>query len=97
MAKELIANSVNCSTIHKGIITFGDGDACEKLKNCSDFGSFFEGYLVHYKSLVRIFGNEFATSFYGSKNSPEMPLCGTLYLFSCLVPKMEGDKGGLSS
>ena len=52
LAKELIANSVNCSTIHKGIITLGDGDACEKLKNCSDFGSFFEGYLVHYKALL---------------------------------------------
>ncbi|KAM4078972.1 hypothetical protein ACB094_09G080800 [Castanea mollissima] len=51
-AEELIAISANCSTIHKGIITFGDGEACEKLKNCSDFGSFFEGYLVHYKALL---------------------------------------------
>ncbi len=44
-AKELIA-------INRGIITFGDGDACEKLKYCSGFGSFFDGYLVHYQALL---------------------------------------------
>jgi hypothetical protein len=35
-----------------GIITFGDGDACERLKNCSGFGSFFDAHLVHYQGLL---------------------------------------------
>ncbi|KAM3689901.1 hypothetical protein ACB098_09G083300 [Castanea mollissima] len=62
-AEELIAISANCSTIHKGIITFGDGEACEKLKNCSDFGSFFEGYLVHYKALLESLEKNFPLHF----------------------------------
>jgi len=45
VAKELIAGN-------RGIITFGDGDGCEKLKNCSAFGSFFDGHLVHYQALL---------------------------------------------
>ena len=62
-AKELIANSANCSTIHKGIIAFGDGDACEKLKNCSDFESFFEGNLVHYQALLESLEMNFPFNF----------------------------------
>ncbi|KAI4353777.1 hypothetical protein L6164_002705 [Bauhinia variegata] len=46
-AKDLI-----CSYGNKGIITFGDGDVCEKLKNCMNFRSFFEGNLVHYQALL---------------------------------------------
>ncbi|KAJ7950025.1 nodulation-signaling pathway 2 protein-like [Quillaja saponaria] len=37
---------------NRGVVIFGDGDACEKLKNCSDFGSFFDGHLVHYQALL---------------------------------------------
>ncbi|KAI4353417.1 hypothetical protein L6164_002369 [Bauhinia variegata] len=46
-AKDLI-----CSYGNKGIITFGNGDVCEKLKNCMNFRSFFEGSLVHYQALL---------------------------------------------
>ncbi|KAK9986187.1 hypothetical protein SO802_031138 [Lithocarpus litseifolius] len=63
VAKELIANFANCSTIHKGIIAFGDGDACEELKNCSDFESFFEGNLVHYRSLLEYLEMNFPFNF----------------------------------
>lgn len=59
----MIANSANCSTIHKGIIAFGDGDACEKMKNCSDFESFFEGNLVHYQALLESLEMNFPFNF----------------------------------
>ncbi|KAK7349774.1 hypothetical protein VNO77_07426 [Canavalia gladiata] len=36
----------------RGIVTFGDGGACEKLKNDLEFKSFFEGHLVHYQTLL---------------------------------------------
>ncbi|KAK9289848.1 hypothetical protein L1049_008008 [Liquidambar formosana] len=52
VAKELIANSAYGSTSNRGIIILGDGDAYEKLKNCSGFGSFFDGCLVHYQTLL---------------------------------------------
>ncbi|KAA8517454.1 hypothetical protein F0562_017747 [Nyssa sinensis] len=46
VAMELITNSAT-----NGIIAFGDGDAGEKLKYCSGYGSFFDGYLAHYQAL----------------------------------------------
>ncbi|GFS38572.1 hypothetical protein Acr_00g0058370 [Actinidia rufa] len=46
-AKELLANSEN----NEGIIVIGDGDAGERLRSCSGYGSFFEGYLSHYQAL----------------------------------------------
>ncbi|KAG2690943.1 hypothetical protein I3760_09G214300 [Carya illinoinensis] len=52
VAKELVSSSANCRTSNRGIITFGDGDACEKLKHCSGFGSFFEGHVEHYQALL---------------------------------------------
>nr|XP_043638475.1 protein NODULATION SIGNALING PATHWAY 2-like [Erigeron canadensis] len=38
-------------TKNKGIITFGDGEECERMKNSSDFSSFFNKNLTHYKAL----------------------------------------------
>ncbi|XP_050229126.1 protein NODULATION SIGNALING PATHWAY 2-like [Mercurialis annua] len=46
VANDLIGNS------NKGIITFGNGDASETLKNSSGFASFFEGNLMHYQALL---------------------------------------------
>ncbi|KAK2972100.1 hypothetical protein RJ640_010263 [Escallonia rubra] len=34
------------------VVTFGDGDAWEMYKNSSNYGSFLEGYLVHYQALL---------------------------------------------
>ncbi|XP_041023830.1 protein NODULATION SIGNALING PATHWAY 2-like [Juglans microcarpa x Juglans regia] len=50
VAKELISSSTN--SCNRGIVTFGDGDAYDKLKHCSGFGSFFEGYVEHYQALL---------------------------------------------
>ncbi|XP_062006623.1 protein NODULATION SIGNALING PATHWAY 2-like [Rosa rugosa] len=52
LAKELLANSGNSKTTKSGIITFGDGDACERLGNHSSFSSFFNENLVHYQALL---------------------------------------------
>ncbi|KAG6697713.1 hypothetical protein I3842_09G215600 [Carya illinoinensis] len=61
-AKELISSSTNCGTNNRGIITFGDGDAYDKLKHCSSFGSFFEGYGEHYQALLELVRWEFQES-----------------------------------
>ncbi|KAK6943444.1 Transcription factor GRAS [Dillenia turbinata] len=45
VAKDLISNST------RGIIAVGDGDAGESLKNCCGYGSFFNGYLAHYRAM----------------------------------------------
>lgn len=47
VAKESMANSAN-----RGIITLADGDSWENLKDCSGFGSFFEGNIAHYQALL---------------------------------------------
>ncbi|XP_065853278.1 protein NODULATION SIGNALING PATHWAY 2-like [Euphorbia lathyris] len=50
IAQQLINNSVN----RRGIITFGDGDGddWETLRNCSGFGSFFQGKIRHYQAIL---------------------------------------------
>ena len=53
VAKSILVHPPNCHTSStKGIITFGDGDAWEILKESPSFGSFFNGYLVHYQALL---------------------------------------------
>ena len=37
--------------ITEGIITFGDGEECEKMRTLSDLSSFFNKNLEHYKAL----------------------------------------------
>ncbi|CAN6581535.1 unnamed protein product [Malus baccata var. baccata] len=46
LVKNLLANSA------RGIITFGDGDACTLRGNDSSFSSFFGTNVVHYKALL---------------------------------------------
>ncbi|KAK9920365.1 hypothetical protein M0R45_028920 [Rubus argutus] len=52
LAKELLANSGNSKTSKRGIITFGNGDACQKLGENSSFSSYLDGNLVHYQALL---------------------------------------------
>ncbi|MED6190800.1 hypothetical protein PIB30_109547 [Stylosanthes scabra] len=58
LAKDLI----NCSG-NKGIITFGDGDASQKLNSSMDFKSFFYGHLVHYHALLESIESSFPINF----------------------------------
>ncbi|KAK6245114.1 hypothetical protein QUC31_011523 [Theobroma cacao] len=57
VAKELLASSV---PRNRGIITFGEGDACAKLKDCSGFGTFFDGHLMHYQAILESMQSNFA-------------------------------------
>ncbi|CAK9183126.1 unnamed protein product [Ilex paraguariensis] len=47
ISKELLAYSATS----KGVVTFGDGEAEERQRNCSEYGSFFDGHLRHYQAL----------------------------------------------
>ncbi|XP_068340212.1 protein NODULATION SIGNALING PATHWAY 2-like [Pyrus communis] len=53
LAKDLLGNSA------RGIITFGDGDACAKWENDSSFSSFFDANVVHYKALLESLESSF--------------------------------------
>ncbi|XP_044474299.1 protein NODULATION SIGNALING PATHWAY 2-like [Mangifera indica] len=59
-AKELLSENGNSSK-NRGIITLGDGDACERQAYCRGFGSFFEGYLEHYQALLESIKSSFPT------------------------------------
>ncbi|EEF35681.1 transcription factor, putative [Ricinus communis] len=52
VAKDLMADSVCCNSSNRGILTFGDGDAWETVRDCSGFASYFEGNLMHYQALL---------------------------------------------
>ncbi|KAK7339932.1 hypothetical protein VNO77_20619 [Canavalia gladiata] len=58
VAKDLINSSGN-----RGIITFGDADAFEKVKNSLNFRSVFDGYLVHYQAMLESIESHFPTCF----------------------------------
>lgn len=57
-----VAEDLICSG-NRGIITFGDGDAFEKVKNNLNFKSFFDGHLVHYQALLESIESHFPTRF----------------------------------
>ncbi|XP_058739760.1 protein NODULATION SIGNALING PATHWAY 2-like [Vicia villosa] len=63
----------------KGMITFGDGDAFEKLKNSLNFKSFFEGNLVHYKALLESIESQFSEKF-----SEARIACEVLFVAPCI-------------
>ncbi|KAK2414747.1 protein NODULATION SIGNALING PATHWAY [Trifolium repens] len=62
-----------------GMITFGDGDAFEKLKNSLNFKSFFEGNLVHYKALLESIESQFSAQFLEARIA-----CEVLFVAPCI-------------
>ncbi|XP_045795358.1 protein NODULATION SIGNALING PATHWAY 2-like [Trifolium pratense] len=74
VAEDLIKN---CGS--KGMITFGDGDVFEKLKNSLNFKSFFEGNLVHYKALLESIESQFSEKF-----SKARIACEVLFVAPCI-------------
>ncbi|KAK7294739.1 hypothetical protein RJT34_17634 [Clitoria ternatea] len=74
VAKDLINNSGS-----RGIITFGDGDAFETVKNSLNFRSFFNGHLVHYQALLESNESHFTNHFSEAKISMEQ-----LFLQPCI-------------
>ncbi|KAK7395075.1 hypothetical protein VNO78_15617 [Psophocarpus tetragonolobus] len=58
VAEDFIKKSSN-----RGIITFGDGTAFEKMKNNMNLRSFFDGHLMHYQTLLESIESHFPTCF----------------------------------
>ncbi|KAI9071684.1 hypothetical protein K1719_046357 [Acacia pycnantha] len=54
---------IKSSPSKRGIIAFGDGEACEKLKSSTNFKSFFNGHLVHYHALLESMESNFPLQF----------------------------------
>ncbi|MBA0697967.1 hypothetical protein Goari_021482 [Gossypium aridum] len=55
IAKQLLTScGDNARTTKRGIITLGEGDACEKLKDGtgSSFGAYFNAQLMHYQAIM---------------------------------------------
>lgn len=63
----------------KGMVTFGDGDAFEKLKNSMSFKSFYEGNLVHYKALLESIESQFSERFSEARTA-----CEVLFVAPCI-------------
>ncbi|RDY10256.1 Nodulation-signaling pathway 2 protein, partial [Mucuna pruriens] len=55
----------------RGIVTFGDGRACEKLENDLEFKSFFERHLVHYMALLESIESHFPNHFSHARTAME--------------------------
>jgi len=62
-----------------GIIIFGDGGACEKVKNNLNFRSFFTAHLVHYQALLQSIESHFPTRFSEARIAMEQ-----LFLQPCI-------------
>ncbi|KAF5953579.1 hypothetical protein HYC85_006435 [Camellia sinensis] len=64
VAKEVLSiQTPNCNSSTKGIMTFGDADGWEILKKASSFGSFLDGYVVHYQALLESMESTFPIQF----------------------------------
>ncbi|KAK4268544.1 hypothetical protein QN277_025190 [Acacia crassicarpa] len=57
--------------LKRGIIAFGDGEACEKLKSSTNFKSFFNGHLVHYHALLESMESNFPFQFSEARTAME--------------------------
>ncbi|KAK7390327.1 hypothetical protein VNO78_25630 [Psophocarpus tetragonolobus] len=55
----------------KGIVTFGDGKAYEKMENDLEFRSFFERHLEHYKALLESIESHFPNHFSDARTAME--------------------------
>nr|KYP35022.1 Nodulation-signaling pathway 2 protein [Cajanus cajan] len=69
---------INSSGI-RGMITFGDGGAFEKVKNCLNFKSFFDGHVVHYQGLLESIESHFPSRFSEARLAMEQ-----LFLQPCI-------------
>lgn len=48
---EFLRTAKDLMNHHRGIITFGNGENGDILKNCSSYESFFDGFLRHYQAM----------------------------------------------
>ncbi|XP_028764541.1 nodulation-signaling pathway 2 protein-like [Neltuma alba] len=64
-------NMIRKNTCNRGIITFGDGEADEKLRNSLNFRSFFDGNTMHYKALMESIESNFPACFSQARTAIE--------------------------
>ncbi|XP_028786252.1 nodulation-signaling pathway 2 protein-like [Neltuma alba] len=69
VAKDFIKSAPS----NRGIIAFGDGEACEKLRNSNNFLSFFNGHLVHYHASLESIESNFPSQFSEARTAMENP------------------------
>ncbi|XP_028760954.1 DELLA protein RGA2-like [Neltuma alba] len=67
VAKDFIKSAPS----NRGIIAFGDGEACEKLRNSTNFMSFFNGHLEHYHALLESIESNFPFQFSEARTAME--------------------------
>ncbi|GMI96423.1 hypothetical protein HRI_003311600 [Hibiscus trionum] len=79
----------------KGIITFGDGDACENPKDCSGFGTFFDGQLLHYQAVLESMESDFAKHMLEARMAMECLFVGPNICGQAWLQKWREMKEGL--
>ncbi|OWM81682.1 protein NODULATION SIGNALING PATHWAY 2-like [Punica granatum] len=55
----------------RGIVTFGDGNACGNLRDVPSFGAFFEGRLKHYQAVLESMESNFPSHLQGARLAME--------------------------
>ncbi|KAJ4704366.1 nodulation-signaling pathway 2 protein-like [Melia azedarach] len=88
VAKEYLqANSSNTKTSNnnRGIITYGDGENWDKIRNCSGFGSFYDSSMDYYQALLESMEWNFPTRLEKARMAMEClfvgPFVSSLALF----------------
>ncbi|KAL3753540.1 hypothetical protein ACJRO7_000876 [Eucalyptus globulus] len=72
VAKAFLADRADWFARTAGIITFGDGNGFEKLKNCSTLGDFFDNLLRRYYSILESMQSDFPPQLSESRIAMEM-------------------------
>ncbi|XP_028767538.1 nodulation-signaling pathway 2 protein-like [Neltuma alba] len=62
---------IKSSTSKRGIIAYGDGEACEKPRNSTNFRTFFNGHLEHYHTLLESIESNFPFQFSEARTAME--------------------------
>ncbi|KAI9077800.1 hypothetical protein K1719_040286 [Acacia pycnantha] len=86
-------NMINKNTCNRGIITFGDGEADEKLINSLNFRSFFNGNMMHYKALMESIESNFPACFLQARTAIEFLFVGPYVSSGVWMKKWEELRG----
>ncbi|KAK4253345.1 hypothetical protein QN277_010666 [Acacia crassicarpa] len=86
-------NMINKNTFNRGIISFGDGEADEKLRNSLNFRSFFDGNMMHYKALMESIESNFPACFLQARTAIEFLFVGPFVSSGVWMKKWEELRG----
>lgn len=85
----LAKNMINKNTCNRGIITLGDGEADNKLRNSLSFRSFFDGNMIHYKALLESVESNFPACFSQARTAVEFLFVGPYVSSAAWMKKWE--------